>query len=268
MGIRTRIRDVCVSSLLAACAVSSAEASVVVDGGLSWQGWNSYGTSDTLGIYGGGSTANRYEIFTTQFTFSGQTVTGSPAGSANLNAGTNSVGAFQNGNRMFGIGVRWLGGADVRGGVDTIVRFDFNSNSYAAASTVGGSDGRVSSTQYADRGDFNAQFFSADLAPTSLIVFSGPGAWTSLSTATVGGDFAFRGFYQASTKSYQLIFDLTAMPVLYSNVGGNAVGTIGDNFRMSIRGAGNTDSVVTIPSAGSVAILAGAGLVVGRRRRC
>lgn len=260
------IRTSVCSALLALSTTLPAPASVVIDGGLSWKGWTSYGTSDTLGIYGAGSTANRYEVFTTEFTFDGHTVTGSPAGSAGLGAGAYSGGAFQKGNRMLGLGVRWISGAEVRGGVDTIVRFDFNANSYAAASTVGGADGRVSSTLYADRGDFNCQFFATDLAPTMLVVFSGPGAWTSLSAATVGGDYAFRGFYQASTKSYQLLFDLTAMPKIYTNIGGNAVGSIGDQFRLSIRGAGNTDAVVTIPSAGSLAFLAAGGLVL--RGRC
>lgn len=254
-------------AILALAASMSAQASVVIDGGLSWQGWSSYGTSDTRGIYGGGSTQNRYEIFTTQFAFDGHTVTGSPTGSTSLSAGANSVGAFQNGNRMFGIGVRWISGAEVRGSADTIVRFDFNSNSYAAASTVGGTDGRVSSTLYADRGDFNCQFFASNVAPSALTAFSGPGVWTTLGAGAVNGDFAFRGFYQSSTKSFQLLFDLTAMPTLYSNVGGNAIGAIGDDFRVSIRGAGNTDSVVAIPSTGALALFAGAGLVVRGRRR-
>lgn len=255
------------ASLLALSVAASTSANVVIDGGLSWQGWTSYGTSDTLGIYGGGSAANRYEIFVTQFEFNGHTVNGSPSGSANLSAGAYSNGAFRSGNRMLGVGVRWISGADVRGGADSIVRFDLNGNSYAAASTVGGTDGRVSSTLWADRGDFNAQFFSGDLSPTSLVVFSGPGAWTSLTTATIGGDFAFRGFYQASTKSAQMIFDLTAMPLVYSNIGGNAVGPIGDTFRLSIRGAGNTDSIVTIPASNGLSLLAIAAAGCARRRR-
>lgn len=267
MQTQAMIRMSVCSALLALSNTLTAEASVVIDGGLSWDGWSSYGTSDTLGIYGAGSTANRYEIFTTEFTFGGHTVTGSPAGSAGLSAGAYSGGAFQRGNRMLGVGVRWISGAEVRGGVDTIVRFDFNANSYAAASTVGGTDGRVSSTLYADRGDFNCQFFATDLVPTMLVVFSGPGAWTGLAAGSVGGDYAFRGFYQASTKSYQLIFDLTAMPRIYTNIGGNAVGAVGEQFRLSIRGAGNTDSVVTIPSVGSLAMLAAGGLVVRGRRR-
>lgn len=252
---------------LAALMVSAAApASVVIDGGVSWHGWTSYGTSDTLGVYGAGSVANRYEIFTTQFAFDSEAVTGSPAGSADLGSGEYSRGAFLNGNRMFGLGVRWISGADVRGGAETIVRFDLNGNSYAPASTVGGSDGRVSSTLYADRGDFNCQFFTADLSPTELVIFSGPGTWSSLAAGSVGGDFAFRGFYQASTRSYQLIFDLTAMPLLYTDVGGSALGSIGDGFRVSIRGAGNTDAVVVIPSQSTLALLGLAGFF-GKRRR-
>ena len=254
------------SALVVFAAAAAAQGSVIIDGGLAWQGWTSYGISNSLGVYGGGSTANQYEIYTTQFIFDNHSVTGSPTGSSGLAAGAYSTGAFRNGNRMFGIGVRWISGAEVRGSADTIVRFDFDNNGYAAASTVGGTDGRVSSTLYADRGDFNCQFFASDLTPTTLTAFSGPGAWTSLGAGAVNGDFAFRGFYQASTKSFQMIFDLTAMPVLYSNVGGNAIGTIGENFRISLRGAGNTDSVVTIPTAGGLAFAPLACLVFRRRR--
>ena len=57
------------------------------------------------------------------------------------------------------------------------------------------------------------------------------------------------------------------MPGLYSNVKGSAIGTLGDTFTMSIRGAGNTDVVVTIPAPGAMALLGLAGLAGTRRRR-
>jgi len=258
-------------SLAATLAASgAASASIDINGGLSWNGWQLNGTSTTLGIYGGGSTDNVYEVYTTLFSFNGNTVTGNPAGSADLAAGAFSTGAFANGNRILGVGIRRISGASISSGGATgvgIVRFDAGNDSYAAASSVGGLDGKVSSTAFADAGDFNTQFYGTDFTPSSLIVFSGPGAFSILGSGSVGGDFAFRGFFQAANQSYQLLFDLTAMPSLYSNVNGNAISTLGDTFTMSIRGAGNTDVVVTVPAPGALALLGVAGLVGKRRRR-
>ena len=257
-----------VLSIVASLAVAGgASASVDINGGLSWNGWQLNGTSTTLGIYGGGSTDNVYEVYTTLFTFNGNSVTGSPAGSANLLAGAYSTGSFANGNRILGVGIRRISGAGVVGGGAGSVRFDVGNDSYSAASSVGGTDGKVSSTAYASAGDFNTQFYGTNFTPSTLVVFSGPGAFTTLPSGSNGGDFAFRGFYQAANESYQLLFDLTAMPALYSNVGGNAVGTLGEIFTMSIRGAGNTDVVVTVPAPGALALLGVAGLVGARRRR-
>ena len=254
--------------LVAAFTLSgAAAASIDINGGLSWNGWQLNGTSNQLGIYGGGSTDNVFEVYTTLFTFDGNSVTGNPAGSANLLPGAFSTGAFANGNRILGVGIRRISGAGLVGNGAGIVRFDVGNDSYSAASSVGGTDGKVSSTAYASAGDFNTQFYGANFTPSTLVVFTGPGAFTTLPSGNNGGDFAFRGFYQAANESYQLLFDLTAMPGLYSNVGGNAVGTLGDTFTMSIRGAGNTDVVVTVPAPGAMALLGLAGLAGTRRRR-
>ena len=103
-------------SLAASLAVAgAASASIDINGGLSWNGWQLNGTSNTLGIYGGGSTDNVYEVYTTLFTFNGNSVTGSPAGSANLLAGAYSTGSFANGNRILGVGIRRISGAGVVG---------------------------------------------------------------------------------------------------------------------------------------------------------
>jgi hypothetical protein len=103
-------------------AASEAVASIEVNGGLSWNGWTSRGTSTTLGVYGKGSTANVYEIYTTYFNYGGETVTGSPAGSLSLAPG--GTGAFAAGNRILGVGIRRISGAAISGsGGASIVRF-------------------------------------------------------------------------------------------------------------------------------------------------
>jgi len=259
--------SIAIGALALAAIAGSASAGVDINGGLSWNGWQLNGTSNTLGIYGGGSTNNVFEVYTTLFTFNGNSVTGNPTGSANLLAGAYSAGSFANGNRILGVGIRRISGAGLVGNGAGIVRFDVGNDSYSAASSVGGTDGKVSSTAFADAGDFNTQFYGTNFTPSTLVVFTGPGAFTTLPSGNNGGDFAFRGFYQAANQSYQLLFDLTAMPNLYSNVNGGAIGTLGDTFTMSIRGAGNTDVVVTVPAPGALALLGLGGLLAARRRR-
>jgi len=229
-------------------ATTASAQAVDINGGSSWNGWQLNGTSNTLGFYGGGSTANVYEIYTTQFTFNNHNVTGSPGGSTGFTTPL-TPGAFQNGNRILGVGIRHISGStSITGGA--IVRFDLDNNSYSAASSVGGNDGQVSSTLFASQGDFNCQFFAAGVLPTTFVVFGGTGNFVSAGNQT--GNHAFRGFSQSSTGvSYQMFFDLTAIPTVYDTGVFQApytVGTIGQTYTMSIRGFGNTDSVVSIVS--------------------
>lgn len=255
--------------LMTAVPAGECAADIDINGGLSWNGWTSRGTSTTLGVYGKGSTANVYEVYTTYFMFEGQTVAGAPTGSLSLAAGP--TGAFAWGNRVLGVGIRRISGAQITGAAGVpIVRFDAGNDSYTAASSVGGTDGRTSSTLYANAGDFNCQFSTAALAPSNLVVCGGTGSFTELlSNSTGTNSYAFRGFYQASNQSFQFLFDLTRMPQVYGNVGGNAVATLGDTVTLSIRGTGDTDVVLSnlvVPSPGSLALLGLAGAAVRRRR--
>jgi len=243
--------------------------SIDINGGSSWNGWQLYGTSNTLGIYGRGSAANVYEIYTTQFTFNNNTVTGSPGGSTGFTTPL-TPGAFQNGNRILGVGIRHISGSSANGG--QIVRFDLGNDSYSAASSVGGNDGQVSSTLFASQGDFNCQFFAPGALPTTFVAFGGTGDFVQ--GYNNSGNHAFRAFSQgfgSTGASYQMFFDLTAIPTVYSGgvfQGPYTVGTIGNAFTMSIRGFGDTDSVVSIiPAPGAMALLGLAGLAGARRRR-
>lgn len=238
------------TSVVACAALTGSASADVIDinGGASWGGWQSRGQSTDLGIYGGGSTANVYEIYTTEFIFNNNTVSGSPTGSTGFTTPL-TPGAFQNGNRILGVGIRHISGATGGGG---IIRFDLENDSYSPASSVGGTDGLVSSTLYASQGDFNTQFFGANYLPTSFVVFGAPSDFVT--SGSGNGNHAFRAFSLgagAVGSSYQMFIDLTAIPTVYSTgvfQGNYTVGTIGSEFTISVRGFGNTDSVVVIPN--------------------
>ncbi len=279
--MRKNMKNLTASVLVALAAIfalaSPVKAGFIdINGGTSWTGWEYRGKSTDLGIWARGSTTNVYEIYTTQFAFNNNVVTGSPSGSVGFSPGPLSPGAFQNGNRILGVGIRRISGANSVGGTSGagIVRFDLGNDSYSAASSVGGTDGRASSTSFASKGDFNTQFYGTGSSPTSFLVFAGPGDFRS---AGNGGDHAFRSFSKnlgTANASYQMFFDLTAIPSVYSGgvfTGNYTVGTIGDDITLSIRGFGDTDAVLSVSSVPEPSSLLLVGSVMGmgvlRRRR-
>jgi hypothetical protein len=222
-----------------------------INGGSSWSGWSLRGKSNDLGVYGRGSTSNVFEIYTTVFSFNNNTVSGSPAGNSGFSS---TSGAFQNGNRILGVGIRHISGSISSSEGLGIVRFDLGKDSYKAAASVGGSDGRTSSTAYADAGDFNTQFNGPGRAASALPVFYGPRATGSFFVSSYTDPF--RGFSRnigASGATLQMFFDLTELSNAVVNT--HQIGTIGDDFALSIRGFGNTDVVVAVPEPGTSALL-------------
>ncbi len=279
---------------------------ISIDGGLSWNGWTSKGNSNQLGVYGSGTTTDVYEVFTTVFAFNNNAVSGLPAptgggptgGATGFGTGSFSAGAFANGNQIAGIGVRRISGAAVSGFVPT-VRFDLDNDSYQAATTVGGTNGRTAFSEWSEFRDFTVQFEGGNGWRGGTITMQA-GNGTSYGGPTsnnpqwiVGGigsgvsyDFPFRAF--AQSDSYQMFFDLNAIKSIYGTSNPNPFGlnpnftgvgnlTASSTLGISLNGLGGNNvafgmSLLPIPEPRTsgmllTGILAGAAGVVFRRRR-
>ncbi|WP_197442845.1 FecR domain-containing protein [Lignipirellula cremea] len=222
---------------------------LAINGGSSWEGWTLQGASNQLGIYGSGSTDDVYNIYTTVFTFDNHTVSGKPAGSAGFAPGAHSVGAFANGHTVLGIGIERTSGSPI---ATPTVKFDLGNDSYAAASSVGGEDGKTNDSN-AHAGDFNTQF-NYDQRNTwkteTLAVFDGLGKFGELTGNRVTYDYAFRAFAvkdpaSNQTFSCQLFFDLDAMDALYGPGNpGVGIGAFGSTLTFAINGAGSNHAVI------------------------
>jgi hypothetical protein len=231
-------------------------AGMVIDGGLSWNGWTYRGLSNEGGLYGSGGATSRdtYEVYTVAVAFAGNAIDGNPVKAvapapddfvtgrdAWIPGGRQiqvSAGAFQAGNTILGIGIRATDSAASIAGFSPTIRFDLDNDSFTAASfekdslgrtTTLKNDGRTSFSTYAEPGDFTVQFEgSASWRGSSINVREA--ATPQLPAATVqlpGGvgsgtsyDFAFRAFAQPAAKSYQMFLDMTAIPQLYGSVYG------------------------------------------------
>jgi hypothetical protein len=267
--IRSAFTTMALSLAALIAMFGSAFAEIAINGGSSWGGWTSKGLSNQLGVYGSGSTTDVYEVYTTIFSFNNNTVTGGavgggPTGGATgFGTGAFSTGAFANGNRTLGIGVRQVSGSTLPH--NPTVRFDLDADSYLAATSVGGSDGRTSFTSWSEQKDFTVQFDStASWQGSTLTMQAGNGTSNggpNNQQQLVGGigsgvsyDWAFRAF--AQSNSYQMFFDLTAMQSLYggSNPFGlnsffTGIGAIGDNVRISLNGLGTNNVAFGAPTA-------------------
>jgi hypothetical protein len=287
----------CVATLLALAPAAQAQPSI--NGGSTWTGWTSVGQSNQLGVFGSGSTTDVYEIYRSVFTFNNNAVSGGatgggPTGGATgFGTGAFSTGAFANGNTILGVGVRRVSGATLP--LTATVKFDLDNDSYQAASSVGGADGRVSFTDWSETRDFTVQFEGANgWRGGTLTMQAGNGTsngGTSNAQWVVGGigsgvsyDWPFRAFGQSD--SYQMFFDLNAMQAIYGlanpnpfnqNVNFTGIGTFAPQVQIAINGLGSNvatfsapTTVSTVPEPAS-ALLVGAGLlgcaIAARRRR-
>lgn len=271
----------------------------IIDGGLTWGGWTSVGQSNQLGVYGSGSATDVYNVYSKVFPFNNDSRSGSPSpvgggptgGTTGFGTGAFSTGAFANGHTIFGIGVDRVSGAVLTGFTPT-VRFDLDSDSFKAATSVGGGDGRTSFTFWSETGDFTTQFEGANSWRGSTLTMQvgtgtsngGPNNQQML----VGGfgsgvsyDFAFRAF--AQNNSYQMLFDLTAMQSLYgvanpfgTNASFTGIGSVGNSVRISLNGLGSNNVVfdaptvpAAVPDGGATFALLGGALLgfAGLRRK-
>lgn len=282
-----------------ATAMHGFAANVSLNGGSSWIGWTSRGQSNQLGVYGSGTTTDVYEVYSTIFSFdnhsvdkTGGAVGGGPTGgSTGFGTGAFSTGAFANGNRILGIGVRRISGAALSTSVQTI-RFDLDGDSYRAATTVGGTDGRASFSQNSEYRDFTVQFGAGtswagtsinvqanDPGPFNNGLLGGTNNQQTISFNGVSSDWPFRAF--GLTDSYQSFFDLDAMHALYgsSNPFGKNSNFVGigalnnPDLEISMNGLGGNNIAFGAPTAvpepaSTLAVLAlFSGGVLNRRKR-
>jgi len=280
MSVKSFI-SVAACAAVAGLAVSTASASVIdINGGASWGGWQARGQSTDLGIYASGSTTGVYDIYTTSFLFDGQTVSGSPAFGGGFTAPMDLSG-WNAGARIFGVGIEAVSGVPVWSGsgpwdVRPFITFDLASDSYQAASTVGGTDGRTSPSTYARAGDFNVQLNgnnSFAYRPNGMAVYTddgsfwgGTGSFTSFFNTDLNTTVwpHVRSFYDPSNGSWQALFNLDTLQTI------PGFGTIGDDFRIGINAVGGTVAVLdvgVIPTPGAAALFGFAGLAAIRRRR-
>jgi hypothetical protein len=162
--------------------------------------------------------------------------------------------------------VRVVSGGSITNFTPT-VRFDLDTDSYQAASSVGGVDGRTSFTSWSESRDFTVQFEGANSwRGGTLTMQVGNGTSNggpNNQQALVGGigsgvsyDWAFRAFAQAA--SYQMLFDLTAMNSLYGsgnpfglNANFTGIGAVGSNVGISLNGMGTNNVTFGVQTAGS-----------------
>jgi hypothetical protein len=187
------------------------------------------------------------------------------------------------GARIFGVGIEAVSGVPVFSGsgvwaVRPFITFDLASDSYQAASTVGGTDGRTSPSVYARAGDFNVQLNGDNnktYRPNFMSVYTddgsfwgGTGSFTSFAGSINDHETSLwphvRSFYDPSNGSWQALFNLDTLQTI------PGFGTIGDDFRIGINAVGGTVAVLdvtVIPTPGAAALFGFAGLAAIRRRR-
>jgi hypothetical protein len=285
------LRSLVLVASLALAGTASAQ-TVDINGGNSWNGWNSVGNSQTSGTWVKGSTNRTYDIYSTYFVLSaGQTVGGTRIanGAAGNGVGYTGeteaslfAGAWQAGDRILGMGIQYTG--TTRGSTFFFHR-DAGGNNIAAASSFGASDGVFShdvsdSSSYmtTTAGNPRGQVrqysvwngFSQNGSPEEGN-FNAP--YGNMPTAA----FPTRSFAVLDngsmdlTKSVQYFVNIDA--ILRSNGGATfGDGDFGPNTRFGFwegnSGTGNfSQQIFAIPAPGAFALLGLAGLAGARRRR-
>jgi len=294
MKNRCLFSAVVAAGILTLATVGSANAVPVdINGGSSWGGWTSEGMSNSLGVYGSGSTTAVYEVYRTIFSFNNHSVSGGPTGggptggATGFGTGAFTSGAFANGDRILGIGVRVGSGGSITNFTPT-VRFDLDADSYLADSpTVGSGNGRTSFTSWSEGKDFTVQFEGANSWRGGVLTEQvgngtsngGPNNQQQLVGGIGSGvsyDWAFRAFAQSA--SYQMFFDLDAMQSLYGvsnpfskNANFTGIGPIGNTVMISLNGLGTNNVVfdadtalpANVPEPSSLALFMAALLGLG-----
>lgn len=137
--------------ILSALAVEVRADFIDINGGISWAGWNSVGTSQTSGMWVKGSTTRTYDIYSTYFVLdAGQTVSGNRlangtagngVGYTGEDSGSLFSGSWKAGDRIVGLGVKYTGSTR---GTTFFFHRDAGGNNISAASSFGAGNGSFS----------------------------------------------------------------------------------------------------------------------------
>jgi hypothetical protein len=289
------LRSLALVASLALAGTASAQ-SVDINGGNSWNGWNSVGNSQTSGIWVKGSTTRTFEIYSTYFVLSaGQTVGGTRVADGAAGNGTGYTGdtaaslfsgSWQAGDRIVGMGVEYTG--TTRGSTFFFHR-DAGGNNIAAASSFGASDGVFShdvgdSSSYmspesnTNRGRVRQYSvwngFSQNGSPEEGNFIVPFGNVPTLAMPTRSFTVLDSGSMNRVTSA-QFFINIDA--ILRSNGGATfGDGDFGPNTKFGFwegdqtsgwNGTQFTQQIFTIPAPGAFALLGLVGLAGARRRR-
>ena len=278
-----------VAAVAALPSVASAQV-IDINGGTSWGGWSSMGSSQTAGSWVLGSTTRTFNIYQSAFVLSAsQTVGGSRLADGAAGNGTGYTGdgaaslfgsSWQAGDRIIGIGIQYTGTTRAN---QFFFHRDAGGNNIQAASSFGAGDG-VLSFNAGDTSSFiDASFnpyrgqvrqysiwngFSQNGSPGEGNFTTPYGTVPSLAMPTRSFTVLDAGSTTAS-KSIQFFTNIDA--ILRANGGA----TFGDgDFGAATRfgfyeagASGATQHVFAIPAPGALALLGLAGLAGARRRR-
>ncbi len=264
-------------SLIAALALAGTASAQVVDlnGGSSWNGWNSVGNSQTSGLWVFGATNRTYDIYSTSFVLNAsQTASGTGNDTASLFSNS-----WQAGDRIIGMGIQYTGSSR---GNEHFFHTDTGAVNIQAASSFGAFDGVYT----ADAGDTSSHLQTNNPAGAGKVrqysVFNGftsnggsnfdvpyGAGWAPTPVRSFTVADAGAGFY--STR-VQFLMNIDA--ILRSNGGATfGEGGFGSTLRVGFweqdLSAGFSQQVfeVAVPAPGALALLGVAGLVGKRRRR-
>jgi hypothetical protein len=218
-----------VALTIAAMFVAPASAATIaINGGNSWGGWQFIGDSTTDGVWAAGFTDRPYDIYRTEFTLdANQTVTGTRL----VNTATVGDGSSFTGNEaadlftgdwrasdsIVGFGAQYAAGFSVQ---RFFIGLDFDRNNFKSASFVGAGDGIAAGETAGDVSIF--QTASRRWITNSYAVFSGPD--TSVQAFATNDAMPVRVYVIPGTTnldaiSYQFLYNISAA-IRAGNAGG------------------------------------------------
>lgn len=269
---------------LAFIASPASAATIAINGGSSWGGWQFLGDSTTDGLWAAGATNRPYDVYRTEFTLDvSQTVTGTRLDN-NFTVGDGSsytgnqaadifAGDWQVGDIIAGFGAQYDAGFSTR---RIFVGFDFDTNNFRSASSVGSIDGIRDGETAGDVSVTPSSNSRWLVNANTYSVFSSPLASSNPFTTALAHPvrvYAIASTSNLNAISYQFLYNISA-----ANRAGNAGGAFSSATSVRILELFETgvDSVnsaqvmdgVTIPEPASWAMMiAGFGLTGAAMRR-